>query len=196
MSDMNFIQPGHVNAFQAIRSQLYDNITLASCKINGEPGVVIVMLDHVGEGKVAVMPLFVSITDSMELELPGEKKWSWDRQGNTKDEVCNREASHDAKASGENTYKAMNLEAIGADPWNAVRLDLPEHASDRLLYAAFDAVTECARAARRNIQAAREKKIKHPEWSEENGLSSEDLYQKDWQIAIDRYNELRTRLRA
>jgi hypothetical protein len=196
MSDMSFITPGHVNAFHAVRSQLYDNITLTSCRINGEPGVAIIMLDHVGEGKVAVMPLFVALTKSMELEFPGEREWTWDRQGNTKDEVCNREASPDAKASSEETYKTMSLEAIGADPWNAVRLDLPEHASERLLYAALDAATECSRAARRNIEAAREGKIKHPKWSDESGLSSQDLYQKDWQIATDRYNQLRTRLRA
>jgi hypothetical protein len=68
---MSNIQPGHVNAFQAIRSQLYDNISLASCTINGDPGVAIIMLEHVGEGKVAVMPLFVAITESMEIEFPG-----------------------------------------------------------------------------------------------------------------------------
>jgi len=196
MSDMSFITPGHVNAFQALRSQLYDNITLTSCRINGEPGVAIIMLDHVGEDKVAVMPLFVALTKSMELEFPGEKEWSWDRQGNTKDEVCGREAPPDAKTSSGETYKTMSLEAIGADPWNAVYLDLPEHASDRLLYTAQDASIECARAARRNIEAAREGKIKHPKWSDESGLSSQDLYQKDWQMAIDRYNQLRTRLRA
>ena len=68
---MSNIQPGHVNAFQAIRSQLYDNISLASCTINDEPGVAIVMLEHAGEGKVAVMPLFVAITDGMEIDFPG-----------------------------------------------------------------------------------------------------------------------------
>jgi hypothetical protein len=68
------ITPGHVRAFQAIRSQLYDNITLASCWINGEPGVVIVMVDDAGEGKMAVMPLFVSITEGMDLVLEGERR--------------------------------------------------------------------------------------------------------------------------
>jgi hypothetical protein len=155
MSDMNFITPGHVNAFQAIRSQLYDNITLASCRINGEPGVVIVMLDHVGEGKVAVMPLFVAITEGMELEFPGEKKWSWDRQGNPKDEVCDRETRPDAEASSEQHHDSMTLESIVADPWNAVCLDVPEYGGDRLLYAALDASLECLRAAKRNIEAAR-----------------------------------------
>ncbi|MFZ0271022.1 MAG: hypothetical protein WAL34_04145 [Acidobacteriaceae bacterium] len=69
---MSFITPGHVNAFQAIRSQLYDNITLMSCRINGEPGVAIVMVDHVGEGRIAVMPLFVAITEGMKLEFGEE----------------------------------------------------------------------------------------------------------------------------
>jgi hypothetical protein len=69
---MSNITPGHVRVFQAIRSQLYDNITLASCQINGDPGVAIVMIDEVGEGKVAVMPLFVAITENMRLAFPGD----------------------------------------------------------------------------------------------------------------------------
>lgn len=67
----SFITPGHVRAFQMVTSRMYDNITLASCRINGEPGVVIVLVDHAGEDKIAVMPLFVAITESMELELIG-----------------------------------------------------------------------------------------------------------------------------
>ncbi len=73
---MSNITPGHVRAFQAIRSQLYDNITLASCTINGDPGVVIVMVEHAGEGRLAVMPLFVALTESMEIRFPDEKKSS------------------------------------------------------------------------------------------------------------------------
>jgi hypothetical protein len=69
---MNHITPGHVRAFQAVRSQLYDNVTLASCLINGEPGVAIVLMEHAGEGKIAVMPLFVAITSNMKLVFPGE----------------------------------------------------------------------------------------------------------------------------
>ena len=69
---MSNITPGHVRAFQAIRSQLYDNITLASVSINGEPGVAVIMIDEVGEGKVAVMPLFVGITHAMKIEFSGE----------------------------------------------------------------------------------------------------------------------------
>jgi len=69
---MSNITPGHVRAFQAIRSPIYENITLASCTINGDPGVAIVMMDFVGEDKLAVMPLFVAITEKMEVDFPGE----------------------------------------------------------------------------------------------------------------------------
>jgi hypothetical protein len=69
---MSNITPGHVRVFQAVRSQLYDNITLASCTRNGELGVAIIMVDEVGEGKVAVMPLFVAITANMEITFPCE----------------------------------------------------------------------------------------------------------------------------
>lgn len=69
---MNNIPPGHVRAFQAVRSPLYDNITLASCTIDDEPGVAIVMVDEAGEGTIAVMPLFVAITPGMRLTFPGE----------------------------------------------------------------------------------------------------------------------------
>lgn len=67
------ITAGHVRAFQAVTSRMYDNVTLWSCTINGEPGVAIVMVEHAGEGKVAVMPLFVAITENMEIDFPGEE---------------------------------------------------------------------------------------------------------------------------
>jgi len=70
----SFITPGHVRAFQAVTSQLYGEVTLASCRINGDPGVAIVLLDAVGEGKIAVMPLFVAITPSMEIVFEGEQQ--------------------------------------------------------------------------------------------------------------------------
>jgi hypothetical protein len=68
----SFITPGHVRAFQAVTTQLYGDVTLASCLINGKGGVAIVLVDHVGEGKVAVMPLFVAITEDMEIVFDGE----------------------------------------------------------------------------------------------------------------------------
>ena len=66
------ITEGHIRAYHAITSGLYDNISLASCSINGERGVAIIMLDHVGENKVAIMPLFVAVTSSMKLVFQGQ----------------------------------------------------------------------------------------------------------------------------
>ena len=68
----SFIQPGHVRAFQAVTSQMYD-ASLMSCWINGEPGVAIVLIENVGEGKMAVMPLFVAITASMEVDFGDDR---------------------------------------------------------------------------------------------------------------------------
>jgi len=68
----SFITPGHVRAFQAVTTQLYGEVSLASCYINGEPGVALVLMEHAGEGKIAVMPLFVAITESMDLRFEGE----------------------------------------------------------------------------------------------------------------------------
>ena len=68
----SFITPGHVRAFQAVTTQLYGEVTLASCLINGKPGVAIVLVEHVGEGKMAVMPLFVAITAEMDIAFADE----------------------------------------------------------------------------------------------------------------------------
>jgi hypothetical protein len=68
----SYITPGHVRAFQAVTTQLYGEVTLASCRINGEGGVAIVLVEHVGEGKVAVMPLFVAITPGTHVVFEGE----------------------------------------------------------------------------------------------------------------------------
>ena len=78
------IKPGHVRAFQAITSRLYDNITLWGCHINGEPGVAIVMVDQAGESSLAVMPLFVAITPSMEIVFDGARETGGDAGGGPK----------------------------------------------------------------------------------------------------------------
>jgi hypothetical protein len=70
----SFITPSHVRAFQAVTTELYGEVTLASCLINGKPGVAIVLVDHVGENKVAIMPLFVAITEDMKLTFEGESR--------------------------------------------------------------------------------------------------------------------------
>ncbi len=77
----SYITPGHVRAFQAITSRLYDNITLWSCRINGEKAVAIVMVDDVGDDKIAVMPLFVSITPGMKITFPGGRQASGGDEG-------------------------------------------------------------------------------------------------------------------
>jgi hypothetical protein len=69
----SFITPGHVRAFQAVTTQLYGETTLASCTINGEPGVAIVLAEHVGEGKIGIIPLFVAITSKMDVRFVGER---------------------------------------------------------------------------------------------------------------------------
>lgn len=68
----SYITPGHVRAFQAVTTQMYGDVTLASCRINGEGGVAIVLVQHAGENKVAVMPLFVAITPGMGVVFEGE----------------------------------------------------------------------------------------------------------------------------
>jgi hypothetical protein len=67
------ITPGHVRAFQAVTTGMYGEVTLWSCRINGEPGVAIVLAEHVGEGKIGVMPLFVAITPGMKVTFESEQ---------------------------------------------------------------------------------------------------------------------------
>jgi hypothetical protein len=63
----SFITPGHARAFQAVTTQMYGEVSLASCLINGKPSVALVLVDYAGEGKLAVMPLFVAIKDDMKM---------------------------------------------------------------------------------------------------------------------------------
>jgi hypothetical protein len=77
----SFITPGHVRAYHMVRSNLYDNVTLWSCYVNGDPAVAIVLVDEAGENNVAVMPLFVSITEGMQLEFPGGRSMGGDSDG-------------------------------------------------------------------------------------------------------------------
>lgn len=70
------ITPGHVRAFQYVRTPLYENVTLVDCTINGEPGAAIVMVEQAGNYHMAVMPLFVAITDRMKVDFPNYRKRS------------------------------------------------------------------------------------------------------------------------
>jgi hypothetical protein len=51
----------------------HGEVTLWSCQVNGEPGVALVLAEHVGEGKIGVMPLFVAITPGMQVTFEGEQ---------------------------------------------------------------------------------------------------------------------------
>jgi hypothetical protein len=87
------ITPGHVRAFQALTTGSFGEITLSSCTINGDPGVAIIALQHVGEGKVAVCPLFVAITEGMKILFPEEERGGRGGGGGPKSpekEVCGR----------------------------------------------------------------------------------------------------------
>jgi hypothetical protein len=78
----SFITPGHVRAYQAVTSQIYGETTLASCYVNGEECVGIVLIEHVGEDKVAVMPLFVGVTPGMTIDwTPFEEMISGGKSG-------------------------------------------------------------------------------------------------------------------
>lgn len=92
---MSNITPGHVRAYQIVRSQLFDNVTLSSCTVNDEPGVAIVMMEMVSEDKIAVGPLFVGITSGMKLDLPGETAWQEGEEGGG---PRNEEQTHDDAA--------------------------------------------------------------------------------------------------
>lgn len=72
----SFIMPSHVRAFQAVTTQLYGEVTLASCLLNGKPGVAIVLVEYAGEGKVSITPLFVAITEDMQIDFGGESESS------------------------------------------------------------------------------------------------------------------------
>lgn len=65
----NHITSGHVRAFQLVTSGQAD---LWPCRVNGEGGVAVVLVDHDGQGRLAVMPLFVALTASMEVVFEGE----------------------------------------------------------------------------------------------------------------------------
>ena len=67
------ITPGHVRAYQAVTSGIYGETSLFNCTINGKPGVALVLMHRPDPDHVAVMPLFVAITDDMDIVFEGER---------------------------------------------------------------------------------------------------------------------------
>lgn len=56
----------HREAFNALRSSEYNNFTLFSCFVDGEPAAAIVAVKPDGDDYL-ITPLFVSITPTMKL---------------------------------------------------------------------------------------------------------------------------------
>jgi hypothetical protein len=52
----SFVTSGHVRALQAVTTQLYGEVTLASCRINGEPGVAIVLMEQSARARLRSCP--------------------------------------------------------------------------------------------------------------------------------------------
>ena len=82
-----------------MQQPLHPKTKLASCTINNEPGVVIVMIDEVGEGKIAVMPLFVAITPGMKIDFPGERELDGGGEGGPSDEKESRSEAQRPKTA-------------------------------------------------------------------------------------------------
>jgi hypothetical protein len=61
----SFITGGHIRALQVVQTD--PNTTLSSVRIDGEPGVAVVAVREV-MGSLQIMPLFIAITDSMDIE--------------------------------------------------------------------------------------------------------------------------------
>ncbi len=53
--------------FDALASGQYTNFALFSCFINGEPGAAIVAVKQEESGDYIIKPLFVSVTEGMEI---------------------------------------------------------------------------------------------------------------------------------
>lgn len=62
-------RPDHISAFEALTSGELGNFALFSCFLNGEPAVAIVAVTHLenDNGEYKITPLFVSVTETMEL---------------------------------------------------------------------------------------------------------------------------------
>lgn len=91
--------------------------------------------------------------------------------------------------------KTLTLEAIGADPWNAVRLDLPADAGTELLIAATAAADTCLREAHGKMMDVRDGLLKPEGWHPgPDSCDAHEGYENDWWYALTRYRELRARL--
>ena len=71
------ITPADVTNFLAVTSRTHgETIRLASCKIDGQPGVAIVRLNRVSEHHAVLVALYVAITSAMEIDIGGIRRAS------------------------------------------------------------------------------------------------------------------------
>ncbi|MDJ0825836.1 MAG: hypothetical protein QNJ16_10070 [Rhodobacter sp.] len=63
------IHPEHISAFEALTSGECENFAVFSCFVDGEPAVAIVALTppETDEGEYQITPLFVGVTEAMNL---------------------------------------------------------------------------------------------------------------------------------
>ena len=71
------LKPDHKKSFEALISGEFDNFMLMSCVVNGEQSSVICVITDLGDENAAVFPLYVALTDGMDIrgplgELPSE----------------------------------------------------------------------------------------------------------------------------
>jgi hypothetical protein len=92
--------------------------------------------------------------------------------------------------------ETLTLDAISADPWNAVRLDLPADAGAALLTAALAAADRCVREAHGKMMDVREGLLIPEGYLEapDPKPDAHEGYENDWWHALERYREFRTRL--
>jgi hypothetical protein len=85
----------------------------------------------------------------------------------------------------------FTLKSISADPWNAVRLDVPARANLELLQAALKAVARCVEERYDQIQAVRAGELIPEGWRDEPWCpDAHEFYEGDWYEAVKRFEEL------
>ena len=92
--------------------------------------------------------------------------------------------------------KVVTFEAIGTDPWNAVRLDLPADATAALLEAAMQAAETCVREAHGKMMDVRDGLLIPEGYLEapDPKPDAHEGFENDWWRALERFNEIRDRL--
>lgn len=103
------------------------------------------------------------------------------------------QASPDAERQGE--PPTLTLEAIAADPWNAVELPLPANADKELLTAARSAAEYCVDGHHELMMKARAGEYAPPGWTGAEGEPDAHEYDEDrWLQALDRFELVTSRL--